>query len=209
MSTLFIILLTFLISEENIKANPKYKPIFYFSISQSISPDMQDIYGLYPSIGVGISSDFAPHKSFILGLDLIYDRGSVWDYEKEFNKEVDLTVLSLEAKWHFGTTPYHGANYYWGGGLILATGMEYIPYADRWGSPSGKSYSGLGLGALLFIGSHLQRLGDYSLGIEGRLKFLGILVSGKDWWEEYWYTYDRYSINLSGLSLVITLERWP
>jgi len=207
MGLLFIILIASMSQEGKQSANPKYKPILHFSIAQSISPDMQDIYGLYPSLGIGISTDFAPYKSVIIDLDLTYDIGSVWDYEHEFKKEVDLIVLSLGASWQFGTTPYENANYYWGAGLILAAGMEYIPYADRWGTPSGKRYNGVGLGTLLVIGSHLERLGNYWLGIEGRLRFLSILVSNKDWKQDYWYTYDRYYINLSGLSLVITLGR--
>jgi hypothetical protein len=208
MNVFFIILLTFALSEGNPKDNPKYKPFLYFSIAQSVSLDMQDIYSLYPSLGMGISSDFAPHKSFRIGLDFIYDRGSIWDSEHETKKEVDLTVLSLESGWQFGTTPYQSADFYCGAGLIFASGMEYFPYTGA-GSTSDKRYNGVGLGAFVIIGSHLVPLGNYSIGIEGKLRLLRLLVSNKDWWQDYWYTYERYYIDLSGISLAITLGRWP
>jgi hypothetical protein len=169
--------------------------LFFIVINQPLAQDMRDIYNLSPSAGGGIYFALAPNRSFRTNLEIMYDKGEVRDYWGHKSSS-HLMALFLETGFEIGATPYEHRGPYLGGGTLLGIGSESVPTADTLGNITQQGHSGAALGVVFFMGAHLIPWGKWSFGFESKIRLLSIPVQD-------------YELNLSGLSIGLTLRRWP
>ncbi len=175
-------------------------PGFDLSINKSFTGDMQEIYNILPSVGIGISMTLSPNRAFRTAADFIYGRGEVSDYppDTEFRGYTDLAALTLETSWEFSAPFFERKNFYYGIGPVLGLGSERIPASDTSATITTRTNWGVGLGGVVFLGARLIPLGKWSIGVESGIRFLAIPVRNE---------WGRYPIDLSGLSLSLTVGR--
>lgn len=181
--------------------------IVSLSVFGHASHDMQDTYGLVPSLGVRGSLDTAPQVSAVCGVNLLQKNGEFYSgpglvlQGQPTRHTVRLRAALGEFGLRVNSVPRAPRNLFLEGGIYLAWAGERFREADD--SISEKDHSGTGMGGWFGFGAELFLKESISWGLQGRFNLCSVRVR-YDRADDYLYP-SHYSINLGGVTVATFL----